>query len=77
MTFEEFRSWCADRICDGLWYKEEADVCMMVCENVLSHSHFKRKREKYWKKYFVNEDCLALKTVSRINNRYGLVKGDR
>lgn len=59
MSYQEFKSWCNDRACDGKWDMMEAMACLHIIDEIDSikvKGLFKKKatlaaREAAWKNY--------------------------
>lgn len=72
MTYKEFKAWCNDRACDGMWGMRNALICVDVIETVNSKPLW--KREKEWRK--AKEDCNIEKMVNAINEKIMEVTSD-
>lgn len=48
MTFKQFKLWCNDRACDGLWGYNDAIYCIDLIQTMMKIPWW--KRERVWKK---------------------------
>lgn len=73
MTYKEFKDWCNDRACDGMWHFHTFLACRDVIDTMESTIFFRRK--KIWKK--LEPEVMATivePTNSRIEERLERMK---
>lgn len=56
MTYKEFRAYCNNRACDGMWSLEEAMICINIIEKIESIKGFRKNKakEKAWQELLNN-----------------------
>lgn len=72
MTYKQFKAWCNDRACDGMWGVNE----FMACRGIMEHINQKAfwKQEKEWQ--ICNRDsCVEKEIIVPINKR--IKRGER
>lgn len=67
MKFEEFRDWCNERACDGVWGMDTAFICIDIMTEV--NSLPKRKQEKAFQEAI--KDSNLIEIINMINERIG------
>lgn len=45
MTYRQFKKWCNERACDGMWSSATVAVCIKTCHTVDRVPFWKRERE--------------------------------
>ena len=59
MTFLDFKAWCDERSCDGLWGPNAAISCINALMVILRAS--RRKREQLWQE--INKQFQIVETI--------------
>lgn len=65
MTYKEFKEWCNERACDGLWGFNTVITVINVLEEVKLSPFW--KREKVWQK--INKEHKIVEKIVEPTNR--------
>ena len=64
MTYQEFKDWCNDRVCDGMWGVDTFFACKHIMDIMNATIFFQRK--KIWK---ILEPEVMAGIVEPVNKR--------